>query len=541
MSVHPRHALFSAIKFALDRSRRACHRGLARKARLAADGLAALRPCWFCLLFQKQGTGKGSLSFAKACTHSPVWLSMFNRICLALWMVCALVPAATARAADEPFSPIGFTSREQAFIEHAGTIKMCVDPDWAPFERINEQGRHEGIAADLIQLVAQRVGLNIEIHSSRSWEESIMASKNKRCQIMSFLNQSPVRDEWLVFTEPVFYDQNVIITREEHAFIGDLKGAKRQSLALPRGTMVEERVRRDFPDLTVVTTGSESEAMALVSERKVDMTIRSLIVAAYAIKKEGLFNLKIAGQVPGYENELRIGVLKDEPVLRDILDKGIETITPQEREAIANKHVSIKVQRGTDYTLVWQITVVGGVVILLVLYWNRKLQALNKKLERLSVTDKLTGLFNRLKLDEVFESEVQRAIRFEQIFSVIILDMDEFKRVNDSYGHQTGDLVLVAVARLLEANVRVTDIVGRWGGEEFVVICPHTEQAGALALAEDLCKIFRDYDFPVVHRKTASFGVSTYRPGDQVKDLVARADAAMYEAKRKGRDRVEAR
>lgn len=466
---------------------------------------------------------------------------MFNRICLALWMVCALVPAATARAADEPFSPIGFTSREQAFIEHAGTIKMCVDPDWAPFERINEQGRHEGIAADLIQLVAQRVGLNIEIHSSRSWEESIMASKNKRCQIMSFLNQSPVRDEWLVFTEPVFYDQNVIITREEHAFIGDLKGAKRQSLALPRGTMVEERVRRDFPDLTVVTTGSESEAMALVSERKVDMTIRSLIVAAYAIKKEGLFNLKIAGQVPGYENELRIGVLKDEPVLRDILDKGIETITPQEREAIANKHVSIKVQRGTDYTLVWQITVVGGVVILLVLYWNRKLQALNKKLERLSVTDKLTGLFNRLKLDEVFESEVQRAIRFEQIFSVIILDMDEFKRVNDSYGHQTGDLVLVAVARLLEANVRVTDIVGRWGGEEFVVICPHTEQAGALALAEDLCKIFRDYDFPVVHRKTASFGVSTYRPGDQVKDLVARADAAMYEAKRKGRDRVEAR
>ncbi|WP_296494485.1 transporter substrate-binding domain-containing protein [Rhodoferax sp.] len=145
------------------------------------------------------------------------------------------------------------------------------------------------------------------------------------------MRQTPARDAWLIFTKPIFFDPNVIITREEHGFIADLKGLEGKSLALPRGIMVEERVRRDFPNLRVILTTSEPAAMALVSERKADLTIRSLIVAANAIKKEGLFNLKISGQIPEYTNQLRIGVLKDESLLRSILAKGVQTITAQER------------------------------------------------------------------------------------------------------------------------------------------------------------------------------------------------------------------
>ena len=79
---------------------------------------------------------------------------------------------------------------------------MCVDPDWAPFESINKAGQHEGIAADLVQLVAQRVGLRIDLHPVKDWDESLAASKAKICQIMSFLNQTPDRDAWLIFTAP---------------------------------------------------------------------------------------------------------------------------------------------------------------------------------------------------------------------------------------------------------------------------------------------------------------------------------------------------
>jgi diguanylate cyclase (GGDEF)-like protein len=441
--------------------------------------------------------------------------------------------------AVEPVPAIQFSAQEQAYIATTKTIRMCVDPDWVPFERINEQGKHEGIAADLVQTVAQRVGLKIELYPVKNWEESLAASKAGTCQIMSFLNQTPARDQWLIFTDPIFFDPNIIITREEHPYIGDMKGLTKKTVALPRGTMVEERIRREYPDLSPILTESEQQAVALVSDRQADMTIRSLIVAAYAIKKEGLFNLKIAGHVPDFTNKLRIGVIKNETVLRDIIDKGVKTLTAQEREAISNKHVSIQVQHGIDYRLIWKIVGAGTVILLVVLFWMRKLRALNRKLEKLSITDRLTGLYNRLKLDEVLETEFARAPRSGQPFSVILIDIDHFKQVNDQHGHQTGDQVLIAVAEILRIGTRASDFVGRWGGEEFLIVCPHTDAAGARRLAENLRQTIQDYRFPVVAQKTASFGVASFRQDDTVKTIVSRVDIALYAAKESGRNRVE--
>lgn len=441
-----------------------------------------------------------------------------------------------ARASD---LAIEFTEQEKAYLQNAAPVKMCVDPDWIPFERINEQGQHEGIAADLVQLVAQRTGLKIELYPVKTWDESLAASKSKLCHIMSFINQTPARDEWLIYTEPTFYDPNIIVTREEHPFVADLRALQGESVAIPRGTMIEERIRRDYPNLEVVLADSESAASLLVSERKADIMIRSLIVAAYAIKKEGLFNLKIAGQIPEYTNQLRIGVLKDEKILHDILDKGVKTITPQEREAISNKHVLVIAQKGIDYSLVWKILAVLALVLLVSAYWIRKLNVLNKELKRLSITDKLTGVFNRVKFDDVLETEIQRSLRFRQPFGIIMLDIDYFKQVNDLHGHQAGDMVLTEMARLLQAHTRETDILGRWGGEEFMIICPQTDINGVLSLAKNLCRIIEGHTFPIVQQKTASFGVTAYQPGDQTGNLIARADAALYAAKHDGRNQVK--
>jgi diguanylate cyclase (GGDEF)-like protein len=461
------------------------------------------------------------------CVIALAWLSLFTQ------------------AAELNFPAIEFTPQEQGYINQAGVVRMCVDPDWVPFEHINEQGQHVGIAADLVQLVAQRVGLKIELYRVKTWEESLAASKAGKCQIISFLNQTPARDQWLVFTDPIFFDPNIVVTREEHPYIGDLKGLANETVALPRGTMVEERIRREYPNLTPILTESEQQAVALVSERKADLTIRSLIVAAYAIKKEGLFNLKIAGHVPDFTNKLRIGVIKDEKVLRDILDKGVKTLTSQEREAISNKHVAISVQSGIDYALVFQIAGIFALLLLIAVMWNRKLasfnhqlQQLNIELERLSVTDKLTGLFNRLKLDVVLAGEIDRASRFNQPFSIILIDIDHFKQINDRYGHPVGDQVLKQFASILIRNTRKVDTVGRWGGEEFLFICPNTDRSGARQLAENLCAAIEVNKFPIVGSMTASLGVSGFQANDQANDIVARADEALYAAKNNGRNCV---
>lgn len=443
-------------------------------------------------------------------------------------------------SASAQSTAITFTPDEQAYIVQSAGVSMCVDPDWAPFERITPEGLHEGIAADLAQLVAQRVGLTITLYPVKNWDESLAASQAGRCQIMSFLNKTPKREVWLRFTEPIFDDPNILVTREEHPFVGDLRGLSNETVALPRGTMVEERIRREFPNLRVVLTESEDEAVALVSTRQADLTVRSLIVAAYAIKKEGLFNLKIAGQVPQFTNQLRIGVLKDEPLLLSILDKGVMTITPQEREAISNRHVAVTVQQGMDYRLVWKVAAGAALLLLLAFIWNRKLTRLNRELARLSVTDRLTGLYNRLKIDQSLDAEIHRAQRTGQPLSVIMLDVDHFKQVNDKLGHQAGDQVLVTLTQLLSLRTREIDIAGRWGGEEFIVICPYTPLDGALALAESVRAAIDTHPFGAGRHISASLGVSSYVAGDTGKDLVARADAALYVAKGAGRNQVQA-
>ncbi len=280
-------------------------------------------------------------------------------------------------------SEISLTNAEKEYVKKTKSVKMCVDPDWVPFERINEKGEHEGIAADLIALVSQRTGLKIELYPVKNWDESVEASKSGKCQIMSFLNQTPARDKWLIFTEPIFLDPNVFITREEHSFIANAKNLSNESIALPRNTMVAERIQKDYPNIKVIGTSSEEEAVSLVSNKKADMTMRSLIVAAYTIKKEGLFNLKIAGQIPEYANKLRIGVLKDETILRDVLNKGVLTITPAEMEQISNKHVSIKAETGIDYALVYKILAVSALIIGIGVYWNRRLARFNDEISSL--------------------------------------------------------------------------------------------------------------------------------------------------------------
>jgi diguanylate cyclase (GGDEF)-like protein len=422
---------------------------------------------------------------------------------------------------------INLTPQEKAYIEQVGSIKMCVDPDWVPFEHINKQGQHEGIAADLVQLATQRVGLKIELYPTKNWDESLAAAKRGRCQIMSFLNKTPAREVWLIFTEPLFYDQNIIITREEHPYIGDPVGLDGHIVVLPRGTMVEERIRRDYPNLKVITTGSEAEAIAYVSERKADMTVRSLIVAAYAIKKEGFFNLKISGQIPAYTNALRIGVLKDQLILRDILDKGISTITAQEREAIANKHVPITIQRGMDYTLIWQIITAAVIIMLLVLAWSFKLKTLNNKLAQLAVRDPLTDLFNRQKINQVLASELKRSLRYGPPFSVILLDINFFRPTNDRFARQVMDQILRAVARVLQVNTREVDALGRWEDETFIIVCINTDQNGAAIIKDNLLELIKGIDVLVMHHLTARVGVATFQTGDVLQDILNRADTSL--------------
>lgn len=162
-----------------------------------------------------------------------------------------------------------------------------------------------------------------------------------------------------------------------------------------------------------------------------------------------------------------------------------------------------------------------------------------KRIEMLSITDKLTQLYNRLKLDEVLTYEVDRANRYNNELSVILFDIDKFKTINDTYGHPVGDAVLVSIADITRVNIRITDTAGRWGGEEFMIICPDTSLQGAANLAEKIRCEIAAYCFPVAGYRSSSFGVAVYQKDEGEAGLLKRVDAVLYKAKENGRNRVE--
>ncbi len=170
---------------------------------------------------------------------------------------------------------------------------------------------------------------------------------------------------------------------------------------------------------------------------------------------------------------------------------------------------------------------------------KEQLQVQNKDLERLSVKDRLTGLYNRMKLDMVLSDEIIRFKRYNNKLSLVILDIDYFKMVNDNFGHQAGDKVLRKTADSLRNNIRAVDIIGRWGGEEFLVICPETDLAGAKSIAEKLRITIKDQDVAENINVTASFGVAELAVDEEEEDFLRKADSALYRAKENGRNRVE--
>lgn len=150
-----------------------------------------------------------------------------------------------------------------------------------------------------------------------------------------------------------------------------------------------------------------------------------------------------------------------------------------------------------------------------------------KKLELISTTDQLTGLFNRRKLDQVLFSEQNRIERYGQNLSIIIADLDDFKTVNDLHGHLVGDKVLFEIAKLFSHGVRESDAIGRWGGEEFMIICPNTDLNGAVVIAEKLRNIVRDNELGVVGQVSCSFGVAEWSNNESIDSLILRADTAL--------------
>ena len=166
------------------------------------------------------------------------------------------------------------------------------------------------------------------------------------------------------------------------------------------------------------------------------------------------------------------------------------------------------------------------------------IKLLSKRLQEMAYTDALTNVYNRLHLAHFLEAEIERVRRYQGTFSIILFDLDYFKKVNDQHGHQTGDKILQRLTKLVSEANRDADILARYGGEEFIILASATDLNGAARHAERLRRDIENYPFGLSRKITASFGIAEYKADEDIDSLIRRADIALYNAKAEGRNCV---
>ena len=236
-----------------------------------------------------------------------------------------------------------------------------------------------------------------------------------------------------------------------------------------------------------------------------------------------------------------------ERMLKSLVNLQIDKQKEFENAKIELEHLNSQIEEEKNNLLIKEsiiadqknkILIFGALfIIILILGINGIRQ--NLLLKNLSQIDTLSGLYNRRFMNKKIEEEISKYKRYKIPFSVLLIDVDFFKKINDTYGHDKGDFVIKRISNLLKQNIRDSDICARWGGEEFLILVPNNNLDGALILANNLKELIEKNNFEIKENVTISIGVSTFDENSSQEKLLKSADIALYKAKENGRNRTE--
>jgi len=427
-----------------------------------------------------------------------------------------------------------FSKSQLQYLHSKKEITMCVDPDWMPFESI-KNGQHIGITADIIELFKKQLPIPINLIKTENWQASLLKAKQRKCDILSLAAVTPSRSEYMGFTTPYLDLPVVMATKSNTAFINKITDIKNQKLGIVKDYAMAEILRKKIPDINIVDVDSITDGLERVGSGELFGYIDNLMVISNSIQKDFTGELKVSSRLD--ENlRLSIATRNDEAELRQVFDVLVNNISEGQLQTIFNKWVAVKHDSPFDYRTLYILILALTLVSLAYVLHLINLKRSNKQLLELSITDKLTGLYNRAKIDEVLLQKKIEVDRYEVDISIIIIDIDHFKQINDKHGHLVGDSVLIEFSQILKYNLRSTDFTGRWGGEEFIIICPNINSEEASKLSKKLLQKIQKHIFPDTGLLTASAGVSQLTKEISIHRALKNADIALYKSKENGRN-----
>ncbi len=434
---------------------------------------------------------------------------------------------------------IKFTETEQKWLDEKRTLRFS-EVNWKPLSDVDHFPDYRGIIAEYLNIVSDATGMKLAFHQSSTWHNVITKFKNGEIDLIPAVS---IRDDIgpnIVFTQPYITFPLVIATRLDADFIGYTNELNGKKVGVGRNYTSYYFLKNNYPQITLLQTDDVLQGLRLLEKREIDAFVGHLAVIVHIINNINI-DVKIAGKTE-YDFEHRMGINKENKDAVEIFNKVFANISSQQHNLIYNKWIKMGEKR-VDYAFIWKIAVLLAVLFsgvgAFIIYRYYLLNQLNQRLMAMANTDALTQCANRKKLNEELEAAAYGLQRYNIPYSLVLMDLDDFKQVNDCFGHAVGDEVLKSVSLILKNNVRQMDTVGRWGGEEFLIVCTNTDIQGAKETAAKLHSYIQSYDFPEIGTMTASLGVAQCKKSESIRDFFVRIDAALYRAKENGKNRVE--
>lgn len=444
-----------------------------------------------------------------------------------------------------------------ASAENSQVIRYCADPNWAPYESI-EDGQHIGIAKEYLNLIEQNSNFVFQLVETTSWRQAIENVKSNKCQMLPMLNASPQREQFLSFSNVYFRAPNALYAHYDRPLIGNLTSIQNEKVAVVESYRMHNFLTDNYHGMTIVAVDNEEQGLAKVQNGEIDFFVGSFHSTNKIIQNNEFRHIRIVG-IAELEDNLRIGVNDQNKHLLPALNSAISKITPEQHARIFSYLKQKSLITKTDYSLVIQAIAISVIIVFLlaIAYFrsvknaatlaekntalellHQQLDEKNKLLAEAAIKDSLTGLYNRNHFNEIIEQQIKLKDRYGNAACLLMIDIDDFKKINDSLGHSVGDEVLKQFAFILSSCAREADMVARWGGEEFVMLCPETKLSDAKTIATRFQKQLKELKTDAIPKVTCSIGIALLQKEESADAWFVAADSAMYHAKQQGKNTV---
>ena len=395
-----------------------------------------------------------------------------------------------------------------------------------------------GINTDYWRAIRTRLGLDMHCDPLPSAQDVSQAMETHPYDFVLGMQTIPGQDASRLVSQPYAQYPYVVVAHKEAGLIYDMSRIGGKRMAISRQDALTHAWKQAYPAVTILRVDSPEAALESVRHGEAFVAVGSLPVMAQLLNQNLFEPLKIAGTLPE-KVSLQIMVRPERAAWIPRINDAIEAIPRSERLAIDTRWIQTYKE---NFFLSKNFYAILGILVTLLIWLYYRSHTLKReishkeidmqRLEELASVDGLTMVCNRQTVDRILALHLAGVERYRGLLSVVFFDIDYFKQINDHYGHNVGDDVLVELTKLVSGFIRESDILGRWGGDEFLIILPETSKRQAKRLAESIRTLIREHTFEHIGHLRCSFGAESYRFGDTLKSLMDRVDTELYEDKK---------